>query len=176
MSRQFWIENGNSPSLGSGSALASSTTLTDISPLPQYTPPQPLYPGQRFQLIAYGRFSNTGTPNLTIAFYWGGAASGTLLAGTAATATASGVTGVQWRASYNFRVASVGTSGTIVGEGSVDLGTSLTATTGIPIPSTNANPVTINTSLTTITVAAQWGTSSASNTITCEDFIVNILN
>jgi hypothetical protein len=177
MSNQFWVSNGNSPSQGSGSALASSTTMTDISPAPQWTFPYYLYAGQRVRVSAYGRFSNASTPNLTLAVYYGGATSGTLLAGTGTVATASAVTGVPWRLSYNFRVASVGSSGTIVGEGNVDIGTSLTATTGVPIPNTNANPITISTvSLQTLTVAAQWGTNSSSDTITCEDFIVELLN
>lgn len=177
MSNQFWVSNGNSPSQGSGSALASSTTMTDISPAPQWTFPYYLYVGQRVRVTAYGRFSNTATPNLTLAVYYGGASTGTLLAGTGTVATASGITGVPWDISYNFRVGAIGSSGTITGEGTAGIGTSLTAVTRYPIPNTNANPITISTtSLSTLTVAAQWGTNSSSNTITCEDFIVELMN
>lgn len=176
MSSQFWVSNPNSPSQGSGAALASSTSLTDISPAPQWTLPYYLYAGQRIRLTAYGRFSTTGTPTLLIGFYYGGVA-GTALAATGATTTGSGAASWPWRASYNFRVGAVGSSGSVTGEGSVSLGTSLTAETGIPIPATAANPVTINTTtLQVLTVGAQWGTNSASNTITCEDFIVELLN
>jgi hypothetical protein len=175
MSNQFWVSNGNSPSQGSGTALASSTSLTDISPAPQYTLPYYLYVGQRIRLSAFGRFSTTATPTLLIGFYYGGVA-GTALAASTAVTTGT-ATAWPWRASYNFRIGATGASGTATGEGSVTIGTSLTAETGTPIPATNANPVTINTTtLQVLTCGAQWGSSSASNTITCEDFIVELLN
>src|SRR6185437_431637 len=132
------------PSQGSGAPLASSTSLTDISPAPQWIFPYYLYVGQRVRVTAYGRFSTTGTPTLLIGVYYGGAA-GTALAATGATTTGSGAASWPWRVSYNFRVGAVGSSGTVTGEGSASIGTSLTAETGIPIPSTAANPVTINT-------------------------------
>ena len=175
MSSQFWVSNSNSPSQGSGSALASSTSLTDISPAPQYTLPYYLYAGQRIRLTAYGRFSTTATPTLLIGFYYGGVA-GTALAATGAITTGT-ATAWPWRASYNFRVGAVGSSGSVTGEGNVTIGTSLTAETGSPIPASATNPVTIDTTtLKILTVGAQWGSNSSSNTITCEDFIVELMN
>jgi hypothetical protein len=177
MPSQFWVSNPNSPAEGAGAALVSSVTLTDISPAsPQYFTNAPLYAGQRFRLSAYGIFSTTGTPTLLMGFYYGGVA-GTLLAATAATATGSGAAAWPWEAHLNFRVVTIGTSGTVWCKGWVDTPTGLAALTRTPIPITQTQPITVDTTTSkALTFGAQWGTSSASNTITCEDFIVESLN
>jgi hypothetical protein len=131
--------------------------------------------GAELELYAHGFFSNTGTPTLLLGFYYGGVA-GVALAASAAVTTASGVTGVPWQLSYRGRVRATGASGSILGQGTLQLGTSLTAFTTRPIPETlAARTVTIDTTIVkTISVGAQWGTNSASNTLTCEDLSVMI--
>jgi len=175
---QSWVSNPNSPGQGAGTAYASSTTITDVSPAPQFMSQTfgPMYVGQRWQLVAHGIFSTTGTPNLTLGFYYGGVA-GTALAATAATATGSGAAAWPWRLELQMSVRSLGSSGTVWCQGWVDFPTSLTAVTRTAIPTTNAQLVTINTTTNSaLTCGATWGTSSASNTLTCEDLIVLQLN
>lgn len=182
MPAQFWRSVLNSPGVGAGTALASSTTLTDISPAPQlFLPANYLYIGQRLRMTAYGIYSNTGTPTLLLGAYYGGVA-GTALAATAANATPSGVTGVPWQLVCDIYVRSIGSSGTVWANGTVSVFQTLAGgvsnnPTVYSIPTTQTQPITINTTTANaLTVGAQWGISSASNTITCEDLYVEALS
>ena len=164
-----------------GTALATSVTLTDISPAPQIVPSAVVLiePGMEFEVNAYGEFSNTGTPTLLLGIYWGGVAGVALAASTAVTTT-TGAAAWPWQLYYRGRIRTVGTAGTIKGEGWLNLGTSLTAMAIRNIPETAAaRTATIDTTAggaKTLTVGAQWGTSSASNTVTCYDLSANITN
>jgi hypothetical protein len=161
----------------SGTAYASSTTLTDVSPTPnKVVPANYLLPGMKLRLKTCCKFSNTATPTLLLGFYLGGVA-GTALAATSAITTTTGAT--NWRADMvlDLRVETIGSSGTVMPmNGYLDLGTSLTAFTHRPIPETALATVTWDTTASkALTVGAQWGTSSASNTLTCVDFDVEIV-
>lgn len=175
---QFWRSlTGNQVGVGAGTALANSTTLTDISPAPQVVIPANYpYVGQRLRVTAYGTFSTTGTPTLLLGVYWGGVA-GTLLAATAANTTASGVTNVPWQLFCDIYVRSTGASGTVWCNGQVTLSTTLAgAASFYNLPTTQTQPITISTTTANaLTVGAQWGTASASNTITCQDAYVETL-
>jgi hypothetical protein len=174
---QFWRSALNSPGVGAGTALASSTTLTDVSPAPQLVlPANYLYIGQRLRITAYGTFSTTGTPTLLIGGYYGGVA-GTALAATAANATGSGAASWPWQLWLDIYVRTVGSSGTLWTNGLVNLGSSLTAFTTYALPSSQTQPITVNTTTANaLTVGAQWGTSSASNTITCQDAYIEAIS
>jgi hypothetical protein len=166
------------PSIGnvaSGAALASSAALTDVSPTPQLTfPANFLQPGMVIRVKAAGFFSNTSTPTLLLGVYYGGVA-GTALAATSAITTTTGATSWQFTLEYVGRIRTIGSSGTIMGFGAVDLATSLTAVTHRPIPETALATVTIDTTAAkAITLGAQWGTNSASNTLTCVHFDVDV--
>jgi hypothetical protein len=168
----------NSPGEGAGAAYNTSTTLTDVSAAPQYMSQTygAMYVGQRWRLTAHGIFSTTSTPTLLLGFYYGGVA-GTALAATAATTTGSAAAAWPWRLELLMSVRSLGSSGTVWCQGWVDFPTSLTALTRTAIPLTNAQLVTVNTTTNSaLTTGAQWGTSSASNTLTCEDMIIEQLN
>lgn len=164
-----------------GAALNTSITLTDISPTPQLVPTAAvmLEVGMEFEVNAYGEFSGTGTPTLLMGVYWGGVAGVALAASTAVTMT---TTAAAWpfQIYYRGRIRALGTSGSIKGVGTWSFGTSLTATTIRSIPETQAaRTVTIDTTpggAKALTIGAQWGTSSASNTITCYDISVDITN
>jgi len=174
---QFWRSVLNSPGVGPGTPLASSTTLTDISPAPQLVlPANYLYVGQRLRLTAYGTYSTTGAPTLLLGAYYGGVA-GVALAATAANATATGAAAYPWNLWLDIYVRSVGSSGTLWCNGLVNVGSSLTAFTGYALPSSQTQPITVNTTTANaVTVGGQWGTSSASNTITCQDAYVEALS
>lgn len=176
--RQYWSTPLPPFQTADGTALASSTTLTDISLAPQCVlPANVLEAGMKLQLEAFCTFSTTGTPTLLLGFYHGGVA-GTALAVSSAVTTGSGA--AAWSAILRWRgqVRSVGSSGSIVGQGEFLLGTSLTAFSARCIPEVAASrTVTIDTTAAkSLTVGAQWGTNSASNTITCNDFTVTLLN
>jgi hypothetical protein len=175
------VSNGQYTQLNNGTALASSTTLTDISPggntfgqAFQFNADQ-LQVGQRYRLHAHGIVSNTGTPNLTLGVYYGGVA-GTALATTGAVATASGLSSTPWHLELKFQVVSVGTSGSIQALGWV-IGP-YASFAMLPATAAGGNVVgSLDTSTAKlVTVGATWGTSSASNTITCDFFGVERMN
>jgi len=169
ISLQTWTAPLGAGTVGPGTALASSTSLTDISPAPQVVLPanQLNNVGARLRCRAFGSFSTTGTPTLLLGFYYGGVA-GTALAATGATTTGT-ASSWPWWAELLLEVRTTGSSGTVMCQGAVYLATSLTAVTTIPIPATALAAVTVDTtSAKAVTVGAQWGTSSASNTITCQ--------
>ena len=175
--RQYWVAPLPPLHTADGTALASSTTLTDVTPTPSITlPANTLEPGSEIELEAMLTFSNTSTPTLLVGFYYGGVA-GAALAATSAITTTTGATNWPIRLKYRGVVRSVGTSGSIYGQGELYLGTALTAFTVRPIPETSAaRTVTIDTTAAkAITVGAQWGTSSASNTVTCNDITVKLI-
>jgi hypothetical protein len=175
---QFWRSViGYVPGNGAGTALANSTTLTDISPAPQCVlPANYLYAGQRLRITAYGIYSSTGTPTLLLGGYYGGVA-GTLLAATAANAVASGAASDPWQLYLDIYVRSTGSSGTVWCNGLVNVGSSLTGVTTYTIPSSQTQPITINTTTANaLTVGAQWGTANSANTVTCEDAYIEALS
>lgn len=172
MSIQLFQSVLNGPLPGAGTAYASSVVLTDVSStaFPYATTPNQLIVGSWLHLTAFGVFSNTGTPTLLLGFYYGGVA-GTALAASTAITTTSGVTNVPWRMELDVICRSIGTSGTVMCNGYLDLGTSVSAVTHIPLPQVALATVTVDTTLSKlISVGAQWGTNSGSNTLTCHGF------
>lgn len=173
---QAWVAPLNPQNSGvAGTALASSTTLTDISAAPQYTLPAnfaQLTGSTGLRLTAGGVFSTTGTPTLLLGFYYG-AVAGSALAATEAFTTASGVTNVQWRLEATLSFRTLGSSGTAWTQGWRFFGTAATTGTFGPLPGAAPAAVTVDTTAAkVISVGAQWGTSSASNTITCHSFLI----
>ena len=127
----------------------------------------------QFAVVAYGTFSNTVTPTLLLGCYLGGVA-GVAIAATGATTTTTAAVSWPWRLECTFVVRSIGAAGTVLGQGFVQLATSLTAVTTIPIPATALATVSRDTTTAlALTIGAQWGTSSASNTLTLQGFQVN---
>jgi hypothetical protein len=178
MSRQYWMGPLPPFHTANGAAYASSTTLTDVSPTPAHAiPGNFLEPGMELELDAYGEFSTTGTPTLLLGFYLGGVA-GAALAASSAITTGSGAASWPFELHYRGVIRAIGTAGSINGQGRLLLGTSLTAVTLRPIPETaGARTVTWDTTAQkSITLGAQWGTSSASNTLTVNDISVRLAN
>lgn len=176
MARTLYVAPIPPQNATAGTAYNTSVTLTDVSPAPQIVLPANLLDvGQVLRVCAFGTFSNTATPTLLLGLYYGGVA-GTALAATGATTTTTGATNWPFRIEWEGRVRSTGTAGTIMGSGWLNLATSLTAYTQIPIPATALATVTTDTTTAkAITVGAQWGTSSASNTLTCHHFSVELI-
>jgi hypothetical protein len=177
MSRQYWVAPVGPFNTADGTALASSTTLTDVTAAPQIVlPANALEVGSELEICAQGQFSTTGTPTLLLGIYYGGVA-GTALAASSAITTGSAAAAWPFMLRYRGIVRTVGSAGTIKGEGVLYFGTSLTAFSVRPIPeSAAARTATIDTtSAKSVTIGAQWGTSSASNTLTCYDISVKLV-
>lgn len=171
---QFWSAMINSPAdIADGTALANSTTLTDISPAKSLViPAQYLYPGQVFQVVANGRVSTTATPTLNLGIYYG-AVAGTALGTTGAITTTSGVTNVPWRLEAWVKIKTKGATGTALTIGEVGGISGTAGVSVVPIPASAPADVTIDTTAAKdLTVGATWGTASASNTITCHQFFI----
>lgn len=178
MARQTWPAPLPPLIVADGTALANSTTLTDISAAPQKTlPANQLDLGSEIQIEAYGSFSTTGTPTLLLGLYYGGVA-GVALAASSAVTTGSGAASWPWILRYRGVVRALGSSGSINGMGEFLLGTSLTAFSVRAVPETlAARTVTIDTTTSKpLTVGAQWGTANSSNTITCNYLSVSLVN
>lgn len=170
-----------------GSALTNTVTLTDISGGANvageaYTiPANFMQTGQVWRFTASGIFTTTSTPTLLLGLYAGGVA-GTALAATIAVTTPSGVTNQSWLLEATMRVTAPGTSGTVVTQGcvtgieSVSLTGASASTTMMPETTSTGGQSTQNTSVANIlTVGAQWGTAASGNSITCEQFIIELL-
>lgn len=168
-----------------GSSFGTFTTRQDVSPLPlPILPANGCSLGTAIKIEAEGEFSTTGTPTLVLGLYAGavGASGGgtltSILAESSAITTGSGAASWPWRMEYRGKIVTVGSSGSIVGCGNLELGTSLTAITTVPIPITLAlRTVTLNTSIANaIGVCATYGTSSASNTVKTYQITASLLN
>lgn len=171
--RQYWVAPLSPLFIADGTALATSTTLTDISPTPNITiPANLLEPGSLLRWRAYGRFGTTSTPTLLLGLYYGGVA-GTAICATSAVTTPTTVTNQSWVFEGEARLRTAGSSGTILG-----VGVAYNITTGkVDVaPATAPATATIDTTAAkALTIGAQWGTSNAANTITCHHFSVELV-
>jgi hypothetical protein len=178
MPRQYWRSSVPPLHIASGTALNTSTALTDISPLPPIVIPGNQFDfGATVNLRAVGEFSTTGTPTLLLGFYLGGVAGAALAASGAITTTTTGASW-PWILEWQGRIRALGTSGSVKGQGKLYLGTSLTAfaLSAIPITAAARTVTWDTTAAKSVTVGAQWGTSSASNTVTCDEISVELLS
>src|SRR5262245_23137843 len=168
-----------------GANFNTFTTRQDVSPLPlPILPANACDIGTRLKIEATGEFSTTGTPTLALGFYCGapGASGGGTLtsffAESNAITTGSAAAAWQWQMEYIGVIVTLGTAGSIVGGGTLDLGTALTTQSSVPIPDTAAErTVAIDTTVArAIGVCATWGTSSASNNVRTYHITASLLN
>jgi hypothetical protein len=110
-----------------------------------------------------------------IAPYWGGAAGALLLTGAAAIATVNNASNNTWRFQALLTVRSIGSSGTILGTGDLQGVSSATAVNMLPASSPAVATVD-TTAAKALVLCAQWGTNSASDTITCQSWAIETLN
>lgn len=168
-----------------GNNFNTFTSRQDVSPLPlPILPANACALGTAIKIEAEGEFSTTGTPTLVLGLYAGvpGASGGgtltTIFAESSAITTGSGAASWPWRMEYRGKIVTLGTAGSIVGNGNLELGTSLTAISAVPIPITLAlRTVAINTTVANaIGVCATYGTSSASNNVRTYQITASLLN
>lgn len=174
----------NDQSVADGTAYASSTTLTDVSPAPQtqmlvMPSGHTMRIGSKLRVIAHGKFSNTGTPTLLIGLYWGGVA-GIKLAAIGATTTITAATNWSFRleATITCRGLGSGTSGSLYTTGELFMPASLTQYQAAYVLDAAA-PAAVGVDTTTqkaLTLGAQWSANSASNTLTVVEWLVRSEN
>jgi hypothetical protein len=124
--------------------------------------------GTAIRTEAWGSFSTTGTPTLVFGIYTGVATTYTALAVNVALTTASGAATLPWhlRCVTHIRSTSNPAAMTSITQGELWYGTTLTATTQIPIPGIALATVNIdNTVAIEWAVCATFSASSASNII-----------
>jgi hypothetical protein len=167
-----------------GAQFNTFTTRQDISALPlPILPANAVRPGSCLKIEAEGQWSSAGTPTLILGFYLGavGASGGGTLTSILAESNAqtlSALTDIPWRMEYRGKVVTIGSSGSIVGSGDLEWGTSLTAFTSSPIPITlAARTVAINTSIgNAIGVCGTFSASSATNQVRVYQMTASLLN
>lgn len=177
--REYWVAPLPPFQIADGSAYANSITLTDVAPTPAIVVPAGMLElGSRLEWEIFGRYSNTGTPTLTLGIYSGtigqAIGSGVALCVSAAITTVSGVTNQTFRMQGGGQVRAVGTSGTILAATEISNVSTVACNMA---PATAPATATIDTTVSRyITVGATWGTQSASNTLTIHHMGVRLSN
>lgn len=157
------------------------TTKQDVSPSPLPVITGGTFEaGKKIHLYAHGHYSTTGTPNLTLGF-WVGTRAGAITADIALSSVIATATATAWPWEMEWRgiCTAPGAAGTLVGQGKLRLGSSLTAFNAeVPIPITAAlRTVTLDTTIErAFGVSATFSASSASNEVGCADMTALILN
>lgn len=153
--------------------VGNSTTETSLFGAGQGSltlPINTLNTGKRVRWTLMGTISDTGTPTLNMRIKVGGST----IASTGAVALAGTVSNRAWRLTFEMTCRSVGASGTVIGQGSFWYDDSTNAGTTIGIAMTATATVDTTAQL-TLDASAQWGTLSASNTLTCTNANVEVL-
>ena len=167
-----------------GAAYGTFTTRQHVGPDPATViAPNQLHLGSKIELSAEGEYNTTVTPTLILGFYLGVATATpptiTLpIAEQAVFTTPSGAANLAWHMKWRGIVTALGTAGSMIGHGTIEYETSLTALTVAPIPTTLAlRTVAIDTTIArAIGVCATFGTSNAANTVKVYNHSTLLLN
>lgn len=169
-----WPQMVNWRTPGPGTATTTFTTLQAITPTQKAGPEAGANvadAGTTFHIMASGIYGTASTaPTMQVGIGLNGAAPTTWV-NTAATLQASQTVAL-WQLTFWAIVLTDGSSGTIQGQGNATgVGSSATAT--VMVPATQVTALTWNSTTTNyFNMGASFGTSSASNSITCNSFIV----
>lgn len=186
MSRQYWSET-LSWATADGTNVTNTTTETII--FPNITiPANYLQDGRNMRIRAFGKYSTgTGPPTMVFSVRLGGVA-GTLICKTAACTTVASVTNAGWNLDVLLSTRSNGSSGTIMGNGVVNLfaavaGTVASATgEGLLTPLMNGGVVTPAAATVDLTIdqalslTMTWSASSTSHIVTGLNYTLESMN
>lgn len=138
------------------------TNLLNGIGLPQFSA-NSISQNDTFRIKASGFISNTSTPILTIDITIGG------IVVASSTVTMPLISAnCHFDAIFDLRVVSIGTSGTIIGQGLFNIKDQALASGEVNFPLVMTSTAFINTTLNNIiSLNATWGNASSSNTITC---------
>jgi len=176
MSRQFWCET-LAWATADGTAIANTTAETII--MPNITiPANYLQDGRALRLRLQGKHSTIATPTLILRVRWGGVA-GTLICLSPTFTAGSGITNNLFEIEVMIQVRANGATGTVVAigyatvQGATAPATQMMCVGGASAPAATTVDLTADTAL---SVTAQWGTASASNTLTGMNYVVEAIN
>lgn len=145
-------------------SLVGTTSGTNIFPIDF------LATARTIQFRTEGYISNTGTPTLRLKFYIGTTA--IVDTGAQSMSTISG--SQRWVFDGTITCRTTGGTGTVQAQGELRYWTNATSVIGISTVTTS--PIVIDTTIIQVVdITAQWGTSSASNTITSSDVVVETM-
>lgn len=152
--------------LAESTAIANTTTLTDFDK--NFTiPANFLTTNRAIRVMAGGRYSSTLAPTLNLIFRYGT----TTILQTSALAVTANSSNVSWWFEGVVICRSTGATGTQAGNGMATLGSLL----GVD-PMRSGVPTVDTTATQKLTMSAQWGTASASNTVVMETILLEALN
>jgi hypothetical protein len=123
--------------------------------------------GRTIRLKAMGVFSDTGTPTLNIRFKLGS----TTICSTGAVALAGTIANNVWSVDIELTCRTVGASGTVIAQGLFTYDESTHAGTTEGLASTTTTTIDTTASQ-AVGITVQWGSASASNTITATNLTV----
>ncbi len=177
MSRQAWSET-LAWMTADATALANTTTEGVI--VPNVTiPANYMADGRVLRARVFGKLSTTGTPTMTFAVRWGGAA-GTLLATTEALTMGSAVTNVNFELEIYIQCRSNGATGTLLVWGTCRVHTAagtvlinVFGVSGYDAPAAVTADLTADAAL---SITGDWSAASASNTLTAMGYTLEALN
>ena len=184
---QSFSSVANSPLyVAAGSTYTNSVALTDVTPQLFYFSAANLYPGQVIKVTAAGILQQTTSTTLNMGLYYNGVGTKIAMTGPITISASAISTNTPWELEARIAVRSVASSTTFTcwTQGSFR---SATAAPGTPTPystwaipgdgAPTTNPLTMSTNSYSLSLAAQWGTTtSTSNQLTCEQYIVEFLN
>jgi len=169
--------------VAAGSAFNTFTTKKSIDPLPvPVIPAGKLRQGSKIHLRAQGEFTDTATVNLTMGFWFGTRALAITgdIALSSVISLASSAVAWPWWMEWDGICTQVGVTGTLLGQGQLQLGTALTTFGAeVPVPITAALRSVAGFDSTierAVGVSATWGTSAAGNSITVNSMRCLIFN
>lgn len=153
--------------------VASSTSETTIagSGIGSLTlPANFITVGKTFKLRAWGVYGTKAAPvgTFTLRFKYGS----TTLISLAPTLTAS-LTNQMWEIEAEFTCRTTGATGTVFPQAELNLFTSTTAG-GLIVAGPTATTTIDTTASSKVDITVQWGTSNANNTITCNNFTLEV--
>lgn len=168
---QFWKFPLNAPFRASAATtLASFTGPSDVWPAPDAPtlPANSMFQGLGLSIKAFGVLSAVSSATFNFGIYWGGAAGIALVTSGAQTPAATPVN-TPWKIDVDLvcRAVGSGTAGSIIGQGLLHLGTSVSAVSVFPMPNTALAAVGVDTTTAKLlSVGVTCSASSASNTVT----------
>jgi hypothetical protein len=166
-----------------GASFGTFTTRQDVSPQPlPVIQGGTLRIGSKIWMKATGEVSSTGSPTLILGFYFGTVAGSITANAFWESGAITVATGAAWP--WDLELLAIvtgplGTTASIVGQGVLQMGTSLTAFSNTAVPITQALR-TVSVLDTTIGraigVCGTWSASSASNTVKVNSLTVQLHN
>lgn len=153
-----------------GSTVANTIAATGMTPVANFAANE-LVAGKRLRVTGHFVFSCTGTPNLTIAMFFG---TGSVLLLTHTFVCGNNNVNAHYHFMAEICVRTAGAAGTAEVTGSAIF----EGSTGQQVQSlSNVGPATLDTTqVQSLLMQVTWGTANAANTITLKNFFVEALN